>query len=67
MNLELLKKYGFPTAFAAALLAIVIMFAKWQHEDVIATRESIEAKIDKIGNDVDFLSRTVDLACRPRG
>jgi len=70
INSTLIKKYGLPTAFAAAAFGALLWLMKVQVDDGRAQRTEIAAKVDvlddkieKLRNDVDFLNRNVDLTC----
>lgn len=56
--LEILKKYGLPSALAVALLGGLLWLVR-----VVVT--DIGHKIDKLSEQVDFNSRIVDLSCQP--
>lgn len=70
---SLLKQYGLPTALLFSILGplfgayvwLVQAQLKTANEDRIRIEEKLGKQIKDLGDDVDFLSRMVDLSCVP--
>lgn len=67
---NMIKKYGLPTAFAAAAFAgmvwmtwIYVSDARKDKAEIGAKVDALDGKIEKLRNDVDFANRNIDLTC----
>lgn len=69
----LLQQYGLPTALLFAILGPLFGAFMWvvngELKDLRAQRSAdraeVVAKVESLANEVDFMSRMIDLSCQP--
>ena len=64
--LEILRKHGLATLFACVTLYMFYWIVSETLEDQRAFRREVAAEVHAIGEDLDHLSRIVDLSCEPK-